>query len=103
MQKKSTHEELDRLRSEGDINISPRRQQWSDQNINSETRRLLEEDARYFLHQSLSTPCLNVLKSCSGSYIEDLQGHRLLDFHGNNVHQVGFGHPKVIEAIARQM
>jgi 4-aminobutyrate aminotransferase len=43
------------------------------------------------------------LKRCSGSVIEDLQGRRMLDFHGNNVHQVGFGHPRVIEAITRQM
>ncbi len=27
----------------------------------------------------------------------------MLDFHGNNVHQVGFGHPRVIEAITRQL
>jgi len=26
-----------------------------------------------------------------------------LDFHGNNVHQVGFGHPRVVEAIVAQM
>ena len=94
---------LDQLRSEGDLNISPLRAQWSRAAIDSETERWLAEDSRLFLHQSLSTPCLNVLKSCGGATIEDLQGRRLLDFHGNNVHQVGFGHPKVIAAIARQM
>ncbi len=94
---------LDHLRSEGDINISPRRSEWVQGHIDAETRALLDEDAKYFLHQSLSTPCLNVLKGCNGSFIEDRSGRRLLDFHGNNVHQVGFGHPKVIEAIARQM
>jgi 4-aminobutyrate aminotransferase len=99
----SDDKRLDHLRSEGDINLSPRRTEWAHENINEETRRLLEEDARYFLHQSLSTPCLNVLKRCHGSHIEDLEGRQLLDFHGNNVHQVGFGHPAVIEAITRQM
>jgi 4-aminobutyrate aminotransferase len=99
----SDDKRLDHLRSEGDINLSPRRAEWAHENINEETRRLLEEDARYFLHQSLSTPCLNVLKRCHGSHIEDLEGRQLLDFHGNNVHQVGFGHPAVIEAITRQM
>jgi 4-aminobutyrate aminotransferase len=94
---------FDRLRSEGDVNISPRRASWSDENIGAETRGLLEEDARYFLHQSLSTPCLNVLAGCKGAVIEDLQGRRILDFHGNNVHQVGFGHPRVIEAIKKQL
>ena len=59
--------------------------------------------SRYFLHQSLSTPCLNVLKSAQGAWIEDLQGRRYLDFHGNNVHQVGFGHPRVVAAIKAQL
>jgi 4-aminobutyrate aminotransferase-like enzyme len=31
-------------------------------------------DAAVFLHQSLSTPCLNVLKSCQGSFLKDFQG-----------------------------
>src|SRR5688572_16369849 len=97
------NDSIDHLRSEGDLNLSPRRKSWSAKHIDAETRRWLEEDAKYFLHQSLSTPCLNVLKGCRGSSIEDLQGRRLLDFHGNNVHQVGFGHPHVIEAIVAQM
>jgi 4-aminobutyrate aminotransferase len=91
------------LRSEGDLNLSSRRRDWLQENIDPETRRWLDEDAKYFLHQSLSTPCLNVLKGCDGAHITDLQGRKLLDFHGNNVHQVGFGHPRVIEAITRQM
>ena len=36
-------------------------------------------------------------------YIEDLQGRRYMDFHGNNVHQVGFGNPDVIAAIKAQL
>ena len=94
---------LDKLRSEGDINLSPRRREWASENIDDETKRWLELDAKYFLHQSLSTPCLNVLKGCEGLFIEDLQGRKLMDFHGNNVHQVGFSHPSVVEAITRQM
>ncbi|HAM72652.1 MAG TPA: aspartate aminotransferase family protein [Verrucomicrobiales bacterium] len=91
------------LHSEGDLNISPRRAAWSRGHISPETRRVLEEDARYFLHQSLSTPCLNALKGCHGATIEDLEGRELLDFHGNNVHQVGYAHPRVVEAITRQL
>ncbi len=91
------------MRSEGDLNTSPRRAAWSHVNVDAETQRLLDEDAAVFLHQSLSTPCLNVLTGCGGVYIEDLQGRRLMDFHGNNVHQVGFANPKVIEAIKSQL
>lgn len=90
-------------RSEGDVNLSERRGAWSEKNIDPETRALLERDAKCFLHQSLSTPCLDVLAGAQGSVIETRQGKRLLDFHGNNVHQVGFGHPRVIEAITQQM
>ena len=92
-----------RNKSEGDINLSPRREEWQAANLDAETRTLLEEDARYFLHQSLSTPCLNAMRACGGSYIEDLQGRRYLDFQGNNVHQVGFSNPKVIAAIKAQL
>jgi 4-aminobutyrate aminotransferase len=90
-------------KSEGDINISPRRSEWQEKNLDAETQALLEEDARYFLKQSLSTPCLNAIRSCKGIYIEDLQGRCYMDFHGNNVHQVGFANPAVIAAIKNQL
>lgn len=100
-----THSNADpnRYLSEGDVNISPRRAAWASEQIDAETQQWLDADARYFLHQSLSTPCLNVLAACAGPYIEDLQGNRMLDFHGNNLHQVGFSNPRVIAAITAQM
>jgi 4-aminobutyrate aminotransferase len=91
------------FKSEGDLNLSPHRQRWLASNISPETQAWLDEDAKYFLHQSLSTPCLNVFQSCEGIYVEDLEGRRYMDFHGNNVHQVGFGNRRVIEAIKAQL
>lgn len=91
-----------RLKSEGDLNISARRAEWAREQNDAETQHWLEDDAKYFLHQSLSTPCLDVLAHADGPYIETLQGHRMLDLHGNNVHQVGFAHPRVIDAIKAQ-
>ncbi|MCL4841832.1 MAG: aspartate aminotransferase family protein [Bryobacteraceae bacterium] len=88
---------------EGDLNLSPRRRDFQRRHINEETAALLAEDEKYFLRQALSTPCLNVLRHARGSEIEDWQGRRLLDFHGNNVHHAGFGHPLIIEAIERQL
>lgn len=90
-------------RSEGDINLSDRRAQWQAHALSDATRELLHEDARWFLHQSLSTPCLNGIRACEGAWIEDLEGRRYLDFHGNSVHQVGFANPAVIAAIKRQL
>ncbi len=98
-----TSSDLDRLRSEGDLNISPRRSAWAAGYIGAQTQALLDADAEHFLHQSLSTPCLNVLAKAQGAWIEDVEGRRYLDFHGNNVHQVGFAHPRVIAAIKQQL
>ncbi|MBI2827581.1 MAG: aspartate aminotransferase family protein [Planctomycetia bacterium] len=90
-------------KSEGDSNISPLREAWQRDALDGATRELLAEDARYFLRQSLSTPCLNALRACGGVWLEDLQGRRYMDFHGNNVHQVGFANPAVIAAIKQQL
>jgi 4-aminobutyrate aminotransferase len=90
-------------RSEGDVNLSPRRSAWAERHLDADTAAMLDEDARYFLHQSLSTPCLNALRASRGIYLEDLQGREIMDFHGNSVHQVGHGHPRVIEAIKAQL
>jgi 4-aminobutyrate aminotransferase len=96
-------DDLDHLLSEGDVNLSPRRRAWVTGHIGPRAQALLEADARHFLHQSLSTPCLNALAKAEGAWIEDVEGRRYLDFHGNNVHQVGFGHPRVIAAVKRQL
>ena len=97
------NKDLDSLKSEGNLNISARRKAWVKQHIDGETQRWLDLDAKYFLHQSLSTPCLNVLSRCEGINIEDLQGRSFMDFHGNNVHQVGFANRRVIDAVKKQM
>lgn len=90
-------------RTEGDVNFSARRAQWQREHLNADTRALLDDDAKYFLHQALSTPCLNALESCSGSELTDLEGRAILDFHGNSAHHVGYGHPKVLQAIREQL
>jgi 4-aminobutyrate aminotransferase len=88
---------------EGDINLTSERVAWQAEQLNEETRKLLAADADAFLHQAMSTPCLNVLRGAKGAWIEDVEGRRYLDFHGNNVHQIGFGHPRVIAAIMDQL
>jgi 4-aminobutyrate aminotransferase len=91
------------LLSEGESNLSPRRRAWQDEHVSAESRRWLDADADVFIHQSLSTPCLDVLAGADGAAIETLDGRRILDFHGNSVHQVGFGHPRVVAAVKRQL
>ncbi|MFK7858056.1 MAG: aspartate aminotransferase family protein [Granulosicoccus sp.] len=88
---------------ESEVNTSSRRKAWSERHHDDATRQMLDDDARYFLHQSVSTPCLSTIARAEGAYIEDTQGHRYLDFHGNNVHHIGYGHPKLKAAISKQM
>jgi len=89
--------------SEGDSNLSPHRRAWTAGVTDEAGRALLEEDARLFLHQSLSTPCLAAVHKADGIWIEDTAGRRYMDFHGNNVHHIGYGHPRLIAAVKRQM
>ncbi len=89
--------------SEGESNLSSRRRRWTEQNHDGAIRHLVEEDARYFLHQSISTPCLSAVRRAEGIWIEDLRGRRYMDFHGNSVHHIGYGHPRLKAAIAAQL
>lgn len=89
--------------SEGEVNFSSERQRWQAANLDASTRALLARDAGAFLHQSVSTPCLNAIRKAEGIYIEDLAGRRFMDFHGNNVHHVGYAHPHVIGSIKAQL
>lgn len=90
-------------RGEGDSNLSPNRKLWSKANLDGEARELLEADNRFFLHQSLSTPCLAPINRVEGIWIEDTAGRRYMDFHGNNVHHIGYGHPRLVAALKEQI
>ncbi|MGL4786234.1 MAG: aspartate aminotransferase family protein, partial [Cetobacterium sp.] len=70
---------MNKITSEGDINTSSNRKIWQEKNINYETNCILRDDEDSFLHQSLSTPCLNVLKKSKGIYLEDISGKIYMD------------------------
>jgi len=88
---------------EGDVNTSPRRITWSETCLGPLSRDLVERDARVFLRQSVSTPCLSAVKHAEGVWIEDCDGRRYLDFHGNNVHHIGHAHPRLIREVSAQL
>ena len=89
--------------SESDVNSSPRRAQWQREHLDEATRALLARDSAAFIQQSVSTPCLDAVAKAEGIWIEDLAGRRYMDFHGNNVHHVGYAHPDVLAAIKTQL
>ena len=88
---------------EGESNLSPRRRAWGGAALDAATRALLDEDSRYFMHQSLSSPCLDVVRKAEGIWIEDVAGRRYMDFHGNSAHHIGYGHPRLVAALKRQL
>ncbi|EGR3413606.1 TPA: aspartate aminotransferase family protein [Vibrio parahaemolyticus] len=91
------------FRSEGDVNTTPARQAWNTSMDDARTQALLKRDSEVFLHQAMSTPCLDTLEAAEGIYIQDSTGKKYMDFHGNNVHQLGYGHPHVIKRVQEQI
>ncbi len=88
---------------ESDTNTSDNRLHWTRTQHNECAKNLLARDEKHFLHQSVSTPCLGTIKRAEGIWIEDLSGNRFMDFHGNNVHHIGYGNPRLVRAIEQQM
>ena len=89
--------------TEGESNTSDARREWAGQAVGPKSAPLLERDAKAFLHQSLSSPCVSTIAKADGIWIEDLDGNRYMDFHGNSVHHIGYGHPKLVAAIKAQL
>ncbi|SDW44122.1 aspartate aminotransferase family protein [Paenibacillus sp. CF384] len=91
------------MKTEGDINLTSERKLWQETHLSQETMDVLQEDSEYFIHQSMSTPCLNVVTDADGIYLIDMDGRKYMDFHGNSVHQVGYKNRYVIDAVKNQL
>lgn len=89
--------------TEGEANTSKARADWAAREEDGATRDLLRRDAEAFLHQSLSSPCVSTIAKAEGIWIEDTAGRRYMDFHGNSVHHIGYGHPRLVAAIKDQL
>lgn len=91
------------VHTEGESNRSEARQRWQAQQNSPHMEEVLRRDADVFLHQSLSSPCLTAVVKAQGIWIEDANGRRFMDFHGNSAHHIGYAHPKLIAAVKQQM
>ncbi|MBZ8119561.1 aspartate aminotransferase family protein [Roseovarius sp. LXJ103] len=89
--------------TEGEANTSAARAAWSAREGDEAARDLLARDAGAFLHQSLSSPCVATIAKAEGIWIEDVAGRRYMDFHGNSVHHIGYGHPRLVAAVKDQL
>ena len=92
-----------RAHTEGESNTSEARAAWRAKAGDAPTRALIGRDSDVFLHQSLSSPVLSAIAKAEGIWIEDTAGRRYMDFHGNSVHHIGYGHPKLVAAIKAQL
>ena len=88
---RSSHPGHADLSAEGDVNLSPLRKRWEAEQLAPATRALLAEDAKYFLHQSLSTPCFNALAVGVGHLARRRRGPAL---HGFPRQQRAPGRPR---------
>ena len=91
------------VHTEGESNTSEARKGWLAQSIGPNSAPLLQRDSDAFLHQSLSSPCVSTIAKAQGIWIEDMDGRKYMDFHGNSVHHIGYGHPRLIAAIKAQL
>ena len=64
---------------------------------------LVARDAENFFHQQGSSPCIAGLKHAAGCWIEDLDGRRYIDLHGNTTHHLGHAHPELVAALKAQL
>ena len=91
------------VHTEGESNRSDMRARWNERRASGEVASLVARDSEVFLHQSLSTPVMSAIARAEGIWIEDSDGRRYMDFHGNSVHHIGYGHPRLIAAIKDQL
>ena len=64
---------------------------------------LIARDADAFLHQVGSSPVEKTFRAVDGIWAEDHSGHRFMDFQGNTCHNIGYRHPRLIQALKDQL
>ena len=91
MQKKAGKRDKRIEREQGDVNTTENRRKYWERNLSEHAKKWFDEDAKYFLHQSLSTPVLNVLTRARGIYIEDINGKKYIDIIAEAIGEVEQG------------
>lgn len=79
------------------------REDWQNRNTTGAAREWLDRDAASYLRQRGSTPCITSIRKAEGVWIEDHEGKRYIDLHGNSTHHIGYGHEKLIGVLIRQL
>ncbi len=88
--------------SESDTNTGSLREAWTAERTETD-RAVVDRDAAVYLRQAVSTPVLTSIAGAEGVHLIGTDGTRSLDFHGNSAHQLGYGHPRLVEALGAQL
>jgi 4-aminobutyrate aminotransferase len=78
------------------------RASWMADSLGPLSAELVRRDAAAFFHQEGSSPCLSALRGVEGIWLEDLDGRRYIDLHGNTAHHLGHAHPRLVSALLEQ-
>jgi 4-aminobutyrate aminotransferase len=79
------------------------RRDWIETELGLQAQALVRRDAAVFFRQEGSTPCLSALRGVEGPWLEDLDGRRYFDLHGNTAHHLGHAHPRLLAALRAQL
>jgi 4-aminobutyrate aminotransferase len=78
------------------------REAWTAGTLGPLSAALVRRDAAVFFHQEGSSPCVSALRGVEGIWLEDLDGRRYIDLHGNTAHHLGHAHPRLVAALLEQ-
>ena len=79
------------------------RKTWIYQNTHAAACDLLERDEAISLLGRNNAPCILPIRESTGIWLEASNGRRYVDFYGNNCHHIGYRHPRLLDAIRRQL
>jgi 4-aminobutyrate aminotransferase len=64
---------------------------------------VLRSDRSISIRGTPTDPCLIAVRSAAGIWISDHAGRRYMDLYGNNCHHIGYGHPRLLDALQQQI
>ena len=85
------------------LHPSTPRKNWIHQNSDAASRALLKRDEAISIPGKNNTPCILPIRKSEGIWLEARDGRRYIDFYGNNCHHIGHRHPRLLDALRRQL
>src|SRR5690242_11839864 len=81
----------------------PSRADWILERTKGVDEEVLLRDRSISIRGTPTDPCLIAVCSAAGIWISDHAGRRYMDLYGNNCHHIGYGHPRLLQALQEQL